>query len=656
MWPLLIDMTKDESIQSLRNLELEAYSHLVSALRAQGPLNPDKRKLLRETSCVLNISQERHKAEIRRALTDEKLTTIAFHVNAQNEYNSDWAQEGRRVIPLMPRMAPQTAFSAMADEVAENADLSNKQLPLPANTERKRSMIVQSNQNILGDCNKGSFRINEQPKHEELRKRKFSENSSLAQHLLGPSNKMSRIQQIYRQKTKSKTKEQFTKVKMELDQSEVLQNKTQHPVLSQKPQMVKIPMNSNMNTPSANGSKINILQNINLQQSSPLISEDHSDQVPDINNSNMTKLNEANHIASPPFNINENINNRLKFLTKSNNIMFKPLNTSSGTNMNMELQKTLKVCPSRKPIAKAVPTTNQKLIVVSNAQTMPNSSILQRTLTIPFVKNISVKNFDKFKIVSTSGAPVTLATSTVNSNSFNSVKHKVVTVRTSNPVNTGKKVLPITQLQMLNKGSIKVLPLGGKIVGKTTTSAIPSSMYIMNSMGNMQNLTKTINTLPIAAPTKIIENIDNTQIVPLSTNPETGSSNCARNMEKLKELTKNSSVVNKVITVDDDYDNQIEEFHIETVPEDAVVEVKSEEDIEEVVETVEVDKSGIVCLPEIDCYISDGEVIETESRLSPEREMKESSNESCKNEDFSDDQLNNMDHRQEIEEIVYVDN
>lgn len=123
-----------------------------------------------------------------------------FSVNAQNEYTNDWAQEGRRVIPLMPRMAPQTAFSAIADELAENADQNNKQLPLPANTERKRSMILQSNQNVSGECNKGSsFRVNEQPKHEEIRKRKFSENSTLAQHLLGPtSNKISKIQQIYR--------------------------------------------------------------------------------------------------------------------------------------------------------------------------------------------------------------------------------------------------------------------------------------------------------------------------------------------------------------------------------------------------------------------------------------------------------------------------
>lgn len=95
MWPLLLDMTKEESIQYLRNLgnslffslfiitilftsELEAYSHLVSALRAQGPLNSDKRKLLKDTGSLLNITQERHKAEVRRAINDEKLNTIAY--------------------------------------------------------------------------------------------------------------------------------------------------------------------------------------------------------------------------------------------------------------------------------------------------------------------------------------------------------------------------------------------------------------------------------------------------------------------------------------------------------------------------------------------------------------------------------------------------
>lgn len=59
-------------------LELEAYASLVSALRAQGALNTEKIKLLKESSVVLNISQDRHKAEVRRAVNDEKLNTIAY--------------------------------------------------------------------------------------------------------------------------------------------------------------------------------------------------------------------------------------------------------------------------------------------------------------------------------------------------------------------------------------------------------------------------------------------------------------------------------------------------------------------------------------------------------------------------------------------------
>lgn len=395
----------------------------------------------------------------------------------------------------------------------------------------------------------------------------------------------------YRQKTKSKAKEQFTKLKIEQDLHEVIQNKTPTQVPTQ---MGKMPS-------SANGSKINILQNINLPPQHPIIPEDHLEQIQEVNNSNMSKQNEMNHLTTSSFTINDNINNKLKLLTKSNNVMFKPLNTN--TNLNMDLQKTLKMCTSRKPIPKTVPTTNQKLIVVSNTQTMPNSSILQRTLTIPFVKNISVKNFDKFKIVSTSGTPVNLGNSTVNTNSFNSVKHKVVTVRTSNPASIGKKVLPVTQLQMLNKGSIKVLPLGGKIVGKTTTTSIPSSMYIMNSMGNIQNLTKTINSIPIATPAKLTENIDNPQIV--SINSEASGSNGSINVEKPKQPATNCFSSSKPVAVssEDDYDSKINEFHIHTIQldsEDAVVEVKSEEDEKiDVTENDEIDQTETVCMPEM---------------------------------------------------------
>lgn len=50
----------------------------MTALRAQGPLNAEKLKLLKETASALNIAPDRHKAEIRRAVNDEKLNTIAF--------------------------------------------------------------------------------------------------------------------------------------------------------------------------------------------------------------------------------------------------------------------------------------------------------------------------------------------------------------------------------------------------------------------------------------------------------------------------------------------------------------------------------------------------------------------------------------------------
>jgi hypothetical protein len=46
-------------------------------LRAQGELNKDRRKLLEDLSALMKISPERHKAEIRRAVNDEKLGCIA---------------------------------------------------------------------------------------------------------------------------------------------------------------------------------------------------------------------------------------------------------------------------------------------------------------------------------------------------------------------------------------------------------------------------------------------------------------------------------------------------------------------------------------------------------------------------------------------------
>jgi len=51
--------------------------------------------------------------------------------------SADWAIEGRRLIPLMPRLVPQTAFTALANNVANIAAAENARLPLPANTMKK---------------------------------------------------------------------------------------------------------------------------------------------------------------------------------------------------------------------------------------------------------------------------------------------------------------------------------------------------------------------------------------------------------------------------------------------------------------------------------------------------------------------------------------
>lgn len=53
MWPLLLDMTRDDSKRILRRLELEAYSSLISAFRAQGDLTKEKKKILQDLQYYL---------------------------------------------------------------------------------------------------------------------------------------------------------------------------------------------------------------------------------------------------------------------------------------------------------------------------------------------------------------------------------------------------------------------------------------------------------------------------------------------------------------------------------------------------------------------------------------------------------------------------
>ncbi|KAM9767173.1 BRCA2-interacting transcriptional repressor EMSY isoform 17-T17 [Dama dama] len=139
VWPTLLDLSRDECKRILRKLELEAYAGVISALRAQGDLTKEKKDLLGELSKVLSISTERHRAEVRRAVNDERLTTIAHNMSGPNS-SSEWSIEGRRLVPLMPRLVPQTAFTVTANAVANAAVQHNASLPVPAETGSKEGV------------------------------------------------------------------------------------------------------------------------------------------------------------------------------------------------------------------------------------------------------------------------------------------------------------------------------------------------------------------------------------------------------------------------------------------------------------------------------------------------------------------------------------
>ncbi|XP_058519596.1 BRCA2-interacting transcriptional repressor EMSY isoform X6 [Ochotona princeps] len=153
VWPTLLDLSRDECKRILRKLELEAYAGVISALRAQGDLTKEKKDLLGELSKVLSISTERHRAEVRRAVNDERLTTIAHKMNLSlylgerpsysmsgPNSSSEWSIEGRRLVPLMPRLVPQTAFTVTANAVANAAVQHNASLPAPAETGSKEGV------------------------------------------------------------------------------------------------------------------------------------------------------------------------------------------------------------------------------------------------------------------------------------------------------------------------------------------------------------------------------------------------------------------------------------------------------------------------------------------------------------------------------------
>ncbi|KAK7499219.1 hypothetical protein BaRGS_00009479 [Batillaria attramentaria] len=133
MWPNLLDYSRDECKHMLRRMELDAYSSIVSVFRAQGDLSKDKKKVLQDLQNMLSISIERHRAEVRRAVNDERLTTVADSISGSSA-TPEWLIEGRRLVPLLPRLVPQTAFTQTANQMAKDAVEKNAQLINPALT------------------------------------------------------------------------------------------------------------------------------------------------------------------------------------------------------------------------------------------------------------------------------------------------------------------------------------------------------------------------------------------------------------------------------------------------------------------------------------------------------------------------------------------
>lgn len=295
------------------------------------------------------------------------------------------------------------------------------------------------------------------------------ESSTLAQHLIMGPPKISRVQQLYRQKTKAILKQQMKQrgpppqhianvQKSHRKVDEEMKNISQH-------------------------SQISVQKT--LAENKPSISMQVSNNSP-VNNENIATTSKVTNVqVIKPSTTNSNA-------TKPTSVV---VNTADITS------KSIKICPARKVITTTPRSQNQsqKLIIVSNSQGNTTSSILQRTLTIPF-KTISMKNLDKLKVINSTTAQSINSSTTVNQ------KPKLLTVHTKMKSNTSGKPINIpfiqgVQLQALqNKGAIKMVPLSSttKITSKSGIVNTSGSVYIMNS--NAISAVTPSNSSPIMTP------------------------------------------------------------------------------------------------------------------------------------------------------------
>lgn len=250
------------------------------------------------------------------------------------------------------------------------------------------------------------------------------ESSTLAQHLIMGPPKISRVQQLYRQKTKAILKQQM---KQRVPPQ-------QHVPNVQKPHRKIEEEIKNIQHPPTPIPKVPV-------ENKPPVSLPISNNSPPVNNENVATTSKVTNVQV------------LKPTTTTSNNTSK-IQTGSVVNTPEMSSKSIKICPARKVITTTPRAQNQsqKLIIVSNSQGNTTSSILQRTLTIPF-KTISMKNLDKLKVLNTTTAQSVSSTTATVANQ----KPKLLTVHTKVKSTPGKQInIPFiegVQLQALqNKG------------------------------------------------------------------------------------------------------------------------------------------------------------------------------------------------------------
>lgn len=82
---------------------------------------------------LFRIPLERHLGEVRRAISNENLFTIAYKLSGPNCFE-EWTIEAKRPIPLLPRDLPLTAHTTLSNSSAEEIRRREKSLPDASNT------------------------------------------------------------------------------------------------------------------------------------------------------------------------------------------------------------------------------------------------------------------------------------------------------------------------------------------------------------------------------------------------------------------------------------------------------------------------------------------------------------------------------------------